>query len=248
MIGAILWILRTGAPWRDLPAELGPWQSAYGRFRRWCKDGTWRRLHEALVGRLAAAGAIGTDLWFIDGTCIRAARAAAGARRSSTAWGEPPEPQDHALGRSRGGFGSKLHLVCDRRGTPLAACLSPGQRHDSRSFEFLMQSVRVPLRHGNCRRRPSALCGDKAYSVVWIRGWLRDRHIRAVIPTRVDQRTRRGFDRKAYRERNVVERCVGWLKEARRLATRYEKLASTFLGMVQLAMIHRTLRVHSDVA
>ena len=63
-----------------------------------------------------------------------------------------------------------------------------------------------------------------------------------MIPTRKDQRRRPGFDKALYRERNVVERCIGWLKECRRVATRYEKLAVHYAGFVQLAMIQRLLR------
>jgi transposase len=76
-----------------------------------------------------------------------------------------------------------------------------------------------------------------------IRGWLRSRGIGIVIPTRTNQRRVQAFDREAYRDRNVVERCVGWLKEARRVGTRYEKLARNFLAMVRIAIIRRLLRV-----
>ena len=237
IVGGIVWVLRTGAPWRDLPSVFGAWQSVYGRFNRWCKDGTWQRVHESLLRAADEAGALDKDLWFIDGTSVRASRAAAGARRKCS----PLEPADHALGRSRGGFGSKLHVVCDRRGTPLVAAVSPGERHESRCFEMAMDSVRIPRQRGRPHRRPRRLGGDKAYSVPWIRSWLRRRKILPVIPTRSDQRTDRRFDREAYRERNTIERCVSWLKEARRIGTRYEKLAHTFLGMVRLAMINRVL-------
>lgn len=106
-----------------------------------------------------------------------------------------------------------------------------------------MDAVRIPRRAAPARRRPRRLGGDKGYSYPRIRAWLRRHRIRAVIPTRIDQARRRTFDREAYRARNVVERCVGWLKEARRLATRYEKLALNFVAMVRLAIIRRLLRV-----
>lgn len=237
VVGGIVWILRTGAPWRDLPRVFGSWQSVYGRFNRWCKDGTWQRVHQSLLRAADEAGALDKDLWFVDGTSVRASRSASGGRRQCG----PHEPADHCLGRSRGGFGSKLHVVCDRHGTPLAAVVSPGERHESRCFEQVMDAIRIPRRRGRPRQRPRRLCGDKAYSVAWIRRWLRQRKIAPVIPTRSDQRIDQRFDRQAYRERNVIERCVGWLKEARRIGTRYEKLASTFLGMVQLAMLNRVL-------
>ena len=78
--------------------------------------------------------------------------------------------------------------------------------------------------------------------MAWVRSWLRRRRIERVIPTRCDQATDPGFDKRRYRQRNVVERLVGWLKESRRVAARYDKLATTFLGLVKLAMLRRLLR------
>ncbi len=124
--------------------------------------------------------------------------------------------------------------------------VTPGQAHESKSFEQVVQAVCVPQRRGRPRCRPRRLAGDKGYSYPRIRRRLRHRRIEAVIPQRRDQRQRhRGrplkFDREAYRRRNVVERCVGWLKENRRVAVRYEKLATNYLGMLKLAMIRRYL-------
>jgi transposase len=92
------------------------------------------------------------------------------------------------------------------------------------------------------RRRPDAVAGDKAYSVPWIRAWLSRRGIEAVIPT-TSRQPRLRLNKRKYRRRNVVERCIGWLKWCRRVATRYEKLAESFLGMVKLAMIQRCHRL-----
>ena len=92
------------------------------------------------------------------------------------------------------------------------------------------------------RRRPKAVAGDRAYSMSWIRHWLRRRGIEAVIPTKSDQLPER-LSRRKYRRRNVVERCIHWLKCCRRIGTRYEKLATRFLAMVKLAIIQRCLRL-----
>ena len=158
------------------------------------------------------------------------------------------EPADHALGRSRGGFGTKLHLLVDGRGVPLAAALTPGEAHESRQVEPLLARVHLPRRRrGRPRTRPRALAGDKGYSYPTVRRYLRRRGIRAVIPTRSNQRAHPRFDKPTYRRRSVIEQVVGWLKESRRLATRYEKLAVNFLAMVQLAMLQRCLRLlHSS--
>ena len=79
MLNGILWILRTGAPWRDLPERFGPWQTVYDYFSRWRRDGVFDRILTKLQIRLDAEGYIDWDLWCVDGSNVRAARAAAGA-------------------------------------------------------------------------------------------------------------------------------------------------------------------------
>jgi transposase len=141
--------------------------------------------------------------------------------------------------------------VCDGRGVPLAVEVSAGQRNECEFAEQVLDAVRIPGRVGRPRRRPGALAGDKGYSFRALRAWLRRHRVRAVIPERADQMAHRAhrpgrkpaFDRAAYRRRNVVERLVAWLKERRRLATRYEKLARHYLAVVKLAMVERCLRL-----
>ncbi len=115
--------------------------------------------------------------------------------------------------------------------------MTAGQAHESKSFEALMDTARIRR-----RRRPGAVAGDKGYSYPRIRGWLSRRGIEAVIPSRSDQQVVR-INKRKYRGRNVVERCIGWLKWCRRIATRYEKLAESYLAMVKLAMIQRCNRL-----
>ncbi len=162
----------------------------------------------------------------------------------------PGEPADHALGYSRGGFGTKVHLVTDGNGLPLAAEVTAGQAHESTSFESVLNKVRIPNRRGRPRCRPVRLAGDKGYSYPRIRAWLRRHGIRAVIPRRSNQKPddkRHRFDKQAYRRRAVVEQCVGWLKESRAVGTRFDKLAVNYLATVKLAMIRRYLRALTAV-
>lgn len=105
-----------------------------------------------------------------------------------------------------------------------------------------MNQVRVPQRRGRPKSRPACLGADKGYSYPRIRRWLRAHGIRAVIPQRKDQRAPRcgrplDFDKHLYRCRNIVERRIGWIKNCRRLASRYDKLALSFLAMVKLLFI-----------
>ena len=125
ILNGIFWRLNTGAPWRDLPEELGPWATVWDLFDTWNNDGTLG----AILARLRAAGIdaglVDHELWCVDGTVIRAARCAAGGGKGD----DPEEPADHALGRSRGGFSTKIHLLCDGHGHPLNFHLTPGQAH-----------------------------------------------------------------------------------------------------------------------
>ena len=115
---AVLWLARTGAPWRDLPAELMNWRTAWRRLQRWTVAGVWKRVVDALR---AMAPDAGREAHMLDSSVIRAHAHAAGARRAAGG---------QALGRSRGGFSTKLHLRCDGRGRPVAFHLTGGQRHD----------------------------------------------------------------------------------------------------------------------
>lgn len=130
--------------------------------------------------------------------------------------------------------------MTEGRGVPLAVQVSAGQAHESKSFEAVVEAV--PIRQG---RWPEQLSGDKGYSIPRVRNWLAERDIGDVVARRSDQRSAcdDSFDREAYRRRNGVERCVGWLKECRRIATRFEKLAVNYLAMLKLAMIERYLRL-----
>src|SRR5437660_662855 len=142
LVNGILWHLHTGAPWPDVPERYGPWQTVYDRFNRWRKDGTWAKILDALLLRLDQNGLIDRDLWCVDASVVRASRSAGGAEKNPD---NPPqlagteatqmvEPQDHALGRSQGGFGTKVSLVCCGIGILLAVTVAPGQQHESQAF------------------------------------------------------------------------------------------------------------------
>jgi transposase len=248
VVNGILWVLRTGAPWRDLPGRYGRWNTVYTRFKRWRRDGTWARIFAALLDERDDRGLIDHDLRCIDGTVVRAARCAGGARRrnrrrprlgegSAT---ELEEPEDHAPGYSRGGFSTEVHLLCDSQGTVLGIYATPGQRHESRAFEPTMQRVYLPRRRGR-RRWPRRLAGDKGYSYPRIWRWLGRRRIGRVIPTRKDQPRVADVDKAEYRKRNIIERVVGWFKESRRLLTRFEKLAVNYVAFWVIASLVRLL-------
>ena len=133
-----------------IPPAYGPWQTVYGLFRRWQRNGTWREILAGLQGRADAEGLITWDV-SVDSTVARAHQHAAGARRRGDLQAEPPggtvaEPADHALGRSRGGLTTKVHLACEQGQKPLSILITAGQRGDSPQFQAVLAGIRVPRR------------------------------------------------------------------------------------------------------
>lgn len=204
-INAIWYVSKTGIPWRDLPEHFGKWDTAYHRFNEWCKKGVWQRVFAVVQD---------PDLeWLmIDSTVIRAHHHAAGMNGG---------PDDQDLGRSRGGFGTKIHLAVDSLGNPVSIHLSPGQDGDCPHAKALLGD-----------HQPDAVLGDKAYDSDPLVEEIEGRGAEAVIPPKKNRIAPRVYDKVLYKERNKVERCVNLLKQFRRVATRYEKTSRNFLGMV----------------
>ena len=231
VLSAILWVLRTGAPWRDLPGRFGPWSTAWNRFRRWTAAGIWPRVLEALQRAADREGRLDWTTHYVDGTVVRAHQHAAGA-----VGGQAHE----APGRSRGGFSTKAHVRAEGGGKSLAFVVSGGERDESRYLAALLAGGRVRRGgRGRPRGRPDRLVGDNGYSYPTVRRLLARRGIRAVIPRRSDQRPDDGrhapFDRATYRGRSRVERLANRLKQYRRVATRYEKRAGHYAAMLTTA-------------
>ncbi|GAA2767595.1 IS5 family transposase [Streptomyces paradoxus] len=158
------------------------------------------------------------------------------------------------LGRSRGGFTTKLHLSADGRCRPLSLVVTPGQRAECTQFKPVLEKIRVPrLGTGRPRKKPDSLAADKAYSNGPCREYLRRRGIRHTIPEKTDSQAARqckgsrggrppGFDEERYKKRNTVERAINRLKQSRAIATRYDKRGYVFLGIVTAAAVVIWLR------
>lgn len=253
MIDAVRWRTRVGAPWRDVPARYGPWWRAYALYRAWQLNGVWERIEAALVGagrrrredRLAGVGGLHRR--------ARPRPTRAGARGDSVERVEG-EPDDHALGRSRGGWGTKIHAAVEAGLGAGSLLLTAGQAGDCPMMIPVLEAISVkrPAR-GRPRTRPDRVLADRAYSSRANRDWLRAHHIRATIPVKADQaanRRRRGgaggrppaFDPDVYKDRNAVERGFSRLKHNRGLATRYDKLAVRYRTTTRIAAIDHWLK------
>ena len=201
------------------------------------QSGLWLRIFEKLVDRLLKKGEIDFELWCVDGTVIRAHRVASGAPKGDLTTEENAEK--HALGRSRGGYSTKLHFLTDGQGIPLSVVATAGQKGEAPQFENVMQTCLInTFRKAN---RPDALAGDEAYSSRDIRNYIAKLEVEDVIPTRSNETGNERFDKEKYKLRNIIERAIGWLKEFRRVATRYEKNIEHYIAMVQLGIIRMIL-------
>lgn len=136
--------------------------------------------------------------------------------------------------------------MCDNHGHPLHVHITPGQTHESQALETLLEGAEVVGEEMCETLHPVRLAGDKGFRADWIDSYLLDLDIVPVIPSKSNEnRDARPvpFDAKAYCGRNIIERLIGWLKESRRILTRFEKTAKNYLGMLKVAFIHRYMRL-----
>lgn len=220
-LGGIVFVLRHGLRWRDLPVELGCGSgvTCWRRLRRWQALGVWSAVHHTLLNWLGLLDAIGWERASLDSTSVR-------AKRGGEDTG--PNPTD------RGKAGSKYHLVVDLQGVPLAVQLSAANVHDSRLLEPLVDAIPPVWRPvgepGRPRRRPTKVHGDKGYDYPVLRRASRRRGITPRIARRgVESSERLG------RHRRVVERTIAWVLAFRRLTVRSDRQAASVLAVLHLA-------------
>src|SRR3954467_13167003 len=220
VLNGIFWVLRSGAPWRDLPDNFGPYTTCYNRFVRWRRAGVWGGIMNALAATHDAA------VQMIDTSIVRVHQHASCIIRNKR----------QSMGRSRGGLTSKIHALVDTNGLPVRLALTAGEAHDNRLAGRLLSRL----------KSETMLLADRGYDADWIRDLVRKRGAWANIPPKRNRTEALCFSPYLYRARNLVERFFNKIKHCRRVATRYDKLAANYLAFVQLASIRLWLRVNES--
>jgi transposase len=216
----ILFVLKTGIPWEDLPCEMGCGcgMTCWRRLRDWQTDGTWPKIHKVLLDRLRGADKIDWSRALIDSSFVRAAYGGAGTG---------PSPVD------RSKPGSKHHVITDAQGIPLASATTAANVNDISVMAPLFNAIPpVAGKVGHPRKKPDALQGDLAYDSAPHRQGLRDLGIEPILPEKeIDDQEGLG------QTRWPVERTLSWIHQNRRLRIRYERRPDIHQAFLTLACI-----------
>ena len=217
VLEGILFVLTEGCSWRAIDRPQARWNSVYQYFRRWCQRGTLQKVLTQFGPELAPG-------WhFVDSTHVKVH-----ADGSNPAGGQASQ----AMGRTKGGLNTKIHAVVNARSQAVVIALSAGNQTDISLAEELTE----------CLPEGSTLIGDKAYDSSTLRQTAVTKRIKTCIPGRSNRTTTVPFSARLYRRRHRVENFFERIKRYRRVATRFDKLAETFLGFVCLAILF-TLRL-----
>ena len=189
VLNAIMWILKSGARWRDLPARYGNWNSIYHKFRLWCSQGLFERLMKFIKGEED-----NTLLLEIDSTFCKVHQSACSGLKNQ------------AIGSSRGGKNTKIHVLLNERMQVLNVILTGGQIHDSKPVVELFKGIEL---------KGKRVLADKAYSTEFIRSYLQGQGAVVCIPDKINFKFKHDFDSDLYKRRNIVERFFQRIKTYR---------------------------------
>jgi len=206
-IEAIYYIGRSGCQWRLLPFYYGDWRAVHKRFKQWSEKNIWKFIFESVQ--------VDPDMEYamIDSTIVRANACAAGYGKNSQ--------EKQALGRSKSGFTTKIHALVDALGNPLKIILTPGQCSDITQAENLVEELL------DC-----GLLADKGYDADKLREKLKKQRCIVTIPSRSNRKVPYKCDGDLYEERYKIECFFGKIKQFRRVFSRFDKTAQSFLSFV----------------
>lgn len=206
-IEAVYFMARSGCQWRLLPSCYGYWRSVHRRFKRWSEREIWEKLFQS------SQQSPETEHVMVDATIIRAHACSAGYEKDGNT--------KHALGRSKGGFTTKIHALCDGLGNPLKFFLTPGQRNDITQGSELIKDI-----------ENSIVLADKGYDSDAFVKTIEEQGCVAVIPPRRSRIIKRAYDEHIYKERHLIECFFGKIKHFRRVFSRFDKASQSFMGFL----------------
>ncbi len=210
MVEGMLYRIRVGCPWRDLPAEFGCWNSIYQKFNRWSSKDKLMKIFKALIQQ--------PDLeWaFIDGSIVKAYQHSAGASSE----------ENQAIGKSRGGNTTKIHMAVDACGLPIDFEITGGEVHDCKiAPEFIKK---LPFAEHTI--------ADKGYDSEDVREAIRKKSSVPVIPRKRNSKIGNAdIDWGLYKYRHLVENLFARIKHFRALSTRFDKLKRNYVSVVAMA-------------
>ncbi|WP_440534508.1 IS5 family transposase [Variovorax sp. YR566] len=225
VLNAILYVAEHGCKWRGLPKRFGNWHTIYTRMNRWSKSGVLDRVFAEL--QQAQVVRIRIEAVSLDSTIVKVHPDGTGAFKKNG-------PQ--SIGRSRGGWTTKIHMVAADARTAVTFLLSPGQVHDAPAGRALLSRLGAP-------DRALHLLMDRAYEGNETRQLALDLGFIPVVPPLKTRLQPWEYDREMYKRRNEVERLFRRLKGYRRIFSRFEKLDVMFVGFISFALIADGLRL-----
>ena len=212
-VDAVIHRYRTGTPWRDLPESFGDWNNTHRRWSRWAKSGVW-------VSVLALLTTDADNEYAMIRQHDRASPSTQRRRPKKVA-------ENQAIGKSKGGLSTKIHVLVDALGNPLKIILTAGQVHDLAGADALVPGMEA-----------EALLADKAYDA--------DKRViepleavgkTAVIPPKKNRKSPRTYDKELYEARHLIENFFCWVKQFRGIATRYDKTSRNFLAAFHMVAV-----------
>jgi transposase len=210
VVEGVFYRMRVGCPWRDLPSTFGPWNSVYKQFNRWSLKEKFMKIFKSLVEE--------PDLeWeFIDGSFIKAHQHSAGACSD----------ENQAIGKSKGGNTTKIHMAVDAFGLPIEFELTGGEVHDCKMAPQLIKKL----------SKADYVIADKGYDSEALRELIREKSSIPMIPRKSNSKQGNDdMDWNLYKNRHLVENVFARLKHFRAIATRYDKLKRNYFSMLAIA-------------
>jgi transposase len=224
VLNAVLYVAEQGCKWRGLPKRFGRWHTIYMRMSRWAKNGVLDRVFEKL--QMEQIVRIKIEVLGLDSTSVKVHPDGTGALKKNG-------PQ--SIGKSRGGWNTKIHMVAADARTAITFALSPGNAHDAPEGRELLRDL-GPMPEGLPLLMDRAYEGDETRQLVLSLGMI------PVVPPKSNRIEPWVYDRALYKKRNEIDRLFRRLKGFRRIFSRFEKLDVLFLAFINFALIVEALR------